>query len=146
MKPGASTGWVVLALVAALSAGAAGCGKKRPGANAKKLAGGLMVEEIRAGDGAVASNGKIVSVHYAGRLTDGTKFDSSYERGQPIEFLLGAGKVIKGWDMGLDGMKVGGKRQLTIPAELAYGARGTPGGPSPPNATLIFDVELVGVK
>lgn len=149
MKPVASTGRVVvavLALLLATSAASVGCGKKRGGANAKKMAGGLVVEETRPGDGAVATNGKIVSVHYAGRLTDGTKFDSSYERGQPIEFLLGAGKVIKGWDMGLEGMKVGGKRQLTIPAELAYGARGTPGGPIPPNATLVFDVELVGVK
>jgi FKBP-type peptidyl-prolyl cis-trans isomerase len=85
-------------------------------------------------------------VHYTGRLTDGTKFDSSYDRGQPIDFSLGSGVVIKGWDQGIEGMKVGGKRKLTIPPDLAYGARGTPGGPIPPNATLVFDVELVGVR
>jgi FKBP-type peptidyl-prolyl cis-trans isomerase len=136
---------IALGLLVVLSA-AASCGKKKPGQNAKTLAGGLVVEETKVGEGTVAANGKIVSVHYSGKLTDGTKFDSSYERGQPIEFLLGAGKVIKGWDMGLEGMKVGGKRKLTIPAELAYGARGTPGGPIPPNATLVFDVELVAVK
>jgi FKBP-type peptidyl-prolyl cis-trans isomerase len=150
MKPVASTGRVlrvlVFAFVAGLLALTPACGKRRAGTNAKRLAGGLVVEESKPGEGAVAVNGKIVSVHYSGKLTDGTKFDSSYERGQPIEFLLGAGKVIKGWDMGLEGMKVGGKRQLTIPAELAYGTRGTPGGPIPPNATLVFDVELVGVK
>ena len=90
--------------------------------------------------------GKKVAVHYTGKLTDGTKFDSSLDRGQPIEFPLGTGMVIKGWDMGIEGMKVGGKRKLTIPPNLAYGERGTPGGPSPPNATLVFDVELVAVK
>jgi FKBP-type peptidyl-prolyl cis-trans isomerase len=107
---------------------------------------GLMIEEVKAGDGALATKGKTVSVHYTGTLTNGTKFDSSHDRGQPIEFVLGAGMVIKGWDQGIDGMKVGGKRKLTIPPELGYGARGTPGGPIPPNATLVFDVELVAVK
>jgi FKBP-type peptidyl-prolyl cis-trans isomerase len=138
---------IMLGLLVLLTA-VASCGRKGKtgGQNGKTLAGGLVVEDTKVGEGTVAANGKIVSVHYAGKLTDGSKFDSSYERGQPIEFLLGAGKVIKGWDMGLEGMKVGGKRKLTIPAELAYGARGTPGGPIPPNATLVFDVELVGVR
>jgi FKBP-type peptidyl-prolyl cis-trans isomerase FkpA len=110
------------------------------------VAGALAVTELKPGEGATATKGKLVSVHYSGRLTDGTKFDSSYDRGQPIEFKLGAGVVIKGWDQGIEGMQVGGKRRLTIPPELAYGSRGTPGGPIPPNATLVFDVELVGVK
>jgi FKBP-type peptidyl-prolyl cis-trans isomerase len=134
-----------LFLIGSAGLGAAGCARKK-GASVKKTAEGLVIEDTRAGEGAMASNGKIVSVHYDGRLTDGTKFDSSYERGLPIEFQLGTGKVIKGWDQGVEGMKVGGKRRLTIPPELAYGARGTPGGPIPPNATLVFDVELVGVK
>jgi FKBP-type peptidyl-prolyl cis-trans isomerase FkpA len=107
-------------------------------------AGGLVVEEIKVGGGPVASAGKVVSVHYTGKLTDGTKFDSSFDHGQPIEFPLGAGRVIKGWDQGLEGMKVGGKRKLTIPPQLAYGERGM--GPIPPNATLVFDVELMAVR
>jgi len=107
-------------------------------------AGGLVVEEVKAGDGPVATTGKVVSVNYTGKLTDGTKFDSSYDRGQPIEFPLGSGRVIKGWDQGLEGMKVGGKRKLTIPPQLGYGERGM--GPIPPNATLVFDVELMGVR
>jgi FKBP-type peptidyl-prolyl cis-trans isomerase FkpA len=127
-----------------------GCHHKGGSASAESKkstpAPGLSVEEVKPGEGAMATHGKTVSVHYTGKLTDGTKFDSSYDRGQPIEFPLGAGVVIKGWDMGIEGMKVGGKRKLTIPPDLAYGARGTPGGPIPPNATLVFDVELVGVK
>ena len=106
----------------------------------------MIIEEVKLGDGPIATKGKTVSVHYTGVLTNGTKFDSSLDRGQPIVFALGTGRVIKGWDQGIEGMKVGGKRKLTIPPELAYGARGTPGGPIPPNATLVFDVELVAVQ
>jgi FKBP-type peptidyl-prolyl cis-trans isomerase len=104
---------------------------------------GLKVNEVSKGDGA-AKAGDTVWVHYTGKLTDGTKFDSSLDRGEPIQFQLGAGQVIKGWDEGIAGMRVGDKRQLTIPPEIAYGAKGA--GPIPPNATLVFDVELVGVK
>jgi len=142
----------LLILLAMALGPAVGCTHKAGGsgsADSKKSAapaGGLGVEEVKPGEGAMATRGKTVSVHYTGKLTDGTKFDSSYDRGQPIEFPLGAGVVIKGWDMGIEGMKVGGKRKLTIPPDLAYGARGTPGGPIPANATLVFDVELVGVK
>lgn len=107
-------------------------------------ASGLQYWDIVVGTGARAVAGKPVSVHYTGWLTDGTKFDSSVDRGQPFTFPLGAGKVIKGWDEGVGGMKVGGKRQLRIPSELGYGARGA-GGVIPPNATLIFDVELLDV-
>jgi FKBP-type peptidyl-prolyl cis-trans isomerase FkpA len=139
----------LMALAVALSGG---CSHKAGGsgsADSKKnapAAGGLVIDEVKPGEGAIATKGKTVSVHYTGRLTDGTKFDSSYDRGQPIDFPLGGGVVIKGWDQGIEGMKVGGKRKLTIPPDLAYGARGTPGGPIPPNATLVFDVELVGVR
>jgi len=105
---------------------------------------GLQYWEIVAGTGATAVAGKTVKVHYTGWLTDGKKFDSSVDRGQPFSFPLGGGRVIKGWDEGVAGMKVGGKRQLRIPPELGYGARGA-GGAIPPNATLIFDVELLDV-
>jgi len=105
----------------------------------------LQIEEIVVGDGALAENNKKVSVHYTGTLMDGTKFDSSVDRGQPFEFVLGTGAVIQGWDKGVLGMKVGGKRILTIPSELAYGERGA-GGVIPPNADLKFDVELLEVK
>jgi FKBP-type peptidyl-prolyl cis-trans isomerase len=106
---------------------------------------GLEYNEIEAGTGAQAVAGKTVSVHYTGKLTNGKVFDSSRTRGTPIEFPLGAGRVIKGWDEGIALMKVGGKAELIIPPELGYGARGA-GGVIPANATLIFDVELVAVK
>ena len=107
-------------------------------------ASGLIIEELVAGNGAEAAAGQYVTVHYTGWLTDGTKFDSSKDRGQPFDFPLGAGHVIRGWDEGVQGMKVGGTRRLIIPAELGYGARGA-GGVIPPNATLLFEVELLGV-
>jgi FKBP-type peptidyl-prolyl cis-trans isomerase len=107
---------------------------------------GLKYQDLTVGTGAEATAGKKVSVHYTGWLTNGTKFDSSVDRGQPFQFTLGAHEVISGWDQGVAGMKVGGKRKLTIPPDLGYGAAGTPGGPIPPNATLVFDVELLDVK
>ncbi len=106
---------------------------------------GLQYQVMTPGTGAVALAGHMVSVHYTGWLTDGKKFDSSVDRGQPFQFNLGAGQVIKGWDEGVAGMKVGEKRKLTIPANLGYGERGA-GGVIPPNATLVFDVELLGVQ
>ena len=110
-----------------------------------KTKSGLEYIETVAGTGAQAAAGKTVSVHYTGKLTNGKVFDSSLTRGTPIEFKLGAGRVIKGWDEGIALMKVGGKATLTIPPELGYGERGA-GGVIPPNATLIFEVELVSVK
>ena len=104
----------------------------------------LVIEELAIGNGDEAVTGKNVTVHYTGWLTNNTKFDSSKDRSEPFKFPLGAGRVIKGWDQGVVGMKVGGKRKLTIPAELGYGSRGA-GGVIPPNATLIFEVELLGV-
>jgi peptidylprolyl isomerase len=106
---------------------------------------GLQYWEIKKGTGKLAEKGKKVSVHYTGWLTDGKEFDSSRDSGEPIQFDLGTGQVIKGWDEGIAGMKVGGKRQLRIPPALGYGARGA-GSAIPPNATLVFDVELMGVK
>ncbi len=104
----------------------------------------LIIEDITVGDGAEAVAGKNISVHYTGYFEDGNVFDSSKSRG-PFTFKLGAGRVIKGWDMGFDGMKVGGSRKLTIPGHLGYGERGA-GGVIPPNATLVFDVELLAVE
>jgi len=104
----------------------------------------LLIEDVVVGAGAEAVAGKRVTVHYRGTLTNGTKFDASYDRNKPFEFNLGAGEVIKGWDQGVAGMKVGGKRKLTVPPELGYGARGA-GSAIPPNATLVFEVELLGV-
>lgn len=106
-------------------------------------ASGLQYEDITIGSGATATAGNLVSVHYTGWLTDGSKFDSSKDRNEPFDFNLGAGQVIKGWDEGVQGMQVGGIRKLTIPAALGYGARGA-GGVIPPNATLIFEVEFLG--
>jgi FKBP-type peptidyl-prolyl cis-trans isomerase len=106
---------------------------------------GTQIKDIQAGQGPAAKAGDRVSVHYTGRLTDGRKFDSSRERGQPFAFTLGRGEVIRGWDVGVAGMQVGGRRELTIPPEEAYGSRGV-GGVIPPNATLVFDVELLGIQ
>ena len=112
----------------------------------------LVKTDTKVGTGKEAVNNKLVIVHYTGWLYDakapknrGAKFDSSVDRGQPFDFMLGAGQVIKGWDQGVAGMKVGGQRTLTIPSEMGYGARGA-GGAIPPNATLLFDVELLDVK
>jgi FKBP-type peptidyl-prolyl cis-trans isomerase len=106
---------------------------------------GLKIEDVKTGNGPAAKAGDTVVVHYVGRLTDGTKFDSSYDRNQPFTFTLGANQVIKGWDEGLVGMKAGGKRKLTIPPELGYGSRGA-GSDIPPDSTLVFDVELLEIK
>jgi peptidylprolyl isomerase len=108
-------------------------------------ASGLQLIAIEDGSGAMAQQGQTVQVHYTGYLTDGTKFDSSVDRGQPFEFPLGMGRVIRGWDEGLALMRVGDKRRLIIPPELGYGDRGA-GSVIPPGATLIFDVELVGIR
>ena len=110
-----------------------------------KTASGLQIEELVVGTGAAAASGQRVSVHYTGWLTNGTKFDSSKDRKEAFQFGLGRGQVIRGWDEGVQGMKVGGKRKLTIPPELGYGSRGA-GGVIPPNATLVFEVELLGVN
>ena len=106
---------------------------------------GLMIEDLIIGEGDEAAQGKRVNVHYTGWLTDGSKFDSSVDRNDPFAFPLGRGHVIPGWDEGVAGMKVGGKRKLTIPPHLGYGAHGA-GGVIPPNATLVFEVELLAVN
>ena len=106
---------------------------------------GLKYVDEKAGTGALPKSGQTVTVHYTGWLENGKKFDSSVDRGQPFQFTIGVGQVIKGWDEGVSTMKVGGKRKLTIPSALAYGARGA-GSDIPPNATLIFEVELLGVQ
>jgi FKBP-type peptidyl-prolyl cis-trans isomerase len=117
--------------------------------SAIKTASGLTIEDLVVGDGATAAAGQRVSVHYTGWLDSGgkpgAKFDSSKDRGQPFMFSLGKGEVIRGWDEGVTGMKIGGKRKLTIPPNLGYGTRGA-GGVIPPNATLLFEVELLAVR
>src|SRR3984885_1500887 len=110
-----------------------------------KTASGLVYWDIRVGNGEVAKEGSHVRVHYTGWLTGGKKFDSSVDAGKPFDFTIGNGEVIKGWEEGVAGMKVGGKRQLRIPPALAYGTQGYPGA-IPANATLIFDIQLLGVQ
>ncbi|WP_261664288.1 FKBP-type peptidyl-prolyl cis-trans isomerase [Deinococcus sp. Marseille-Q6407] len=105
----------------------------------------LKIDKHQEGTGAQAQKGDVVSVHYTGRLENGQKFDSSHDRGEPIQFVLGAGQVIAGWDQGIEGMRVGDQATLTIPSDLAYGLRGVP-GVIPGGATLIFDVELVNTR
>jgi FKBP-type peptidyl-prolyl cis-trans isomerase len=140
--------WITCALV---SVPAFGCGEamtmseKASSGREVTTASGLRYVDQAVGTGDMAVAGKTVTVHYTGWLENGRKFDSSVDRGKPFSFPLGAGQVIKGWDEGVAGMKVGGKRKLTIPSNLGYGTRGA-GGVIPPNATLIFDVELLGVR
>jgi FKBP-type peptidyl-prolyl cis-trans isomerase len=128
-----------------VSARSASAGPTKVTGESTKTPSGLEYWDIKVGTGAVAQSGHKVKVDYTGWLTDGKKFDSSVGTGKPFEFMLGAGQVIKGWDEGVAGMKVGGKRQLRIPPDLAYGPKGYPGA-IPPNATLIFDVQLVDAK
>ena len=134
---------VLAAMVAACAQSQAPAGGG--GGSEVTTASGLKYTDVKVGTGAEAKSGQNVSVHYTGTLTDGKKFDSSKDRNQPFNFPLGAGRVIKGWDEGVAGMKVGGVRKLTIPANLGYGAQGA-GGVIPPNATLLFEVELLDVK
>jgi len=115
-------------------------------ANMTTTASGLKYQDTVAGQGPSPRAGQTVQVHYTGWLTNGNKFDSSVDRGQPFEFVLGAGQVIKGWDEGVATMHIGGKRRLVIPPQLAYGNQNVGGGLIPPNSTLIFDVELLGIR
>ena len=142
--------FVVAVLASAIIVAAAPINRSQAAANEViEMPNGLKYTDTKVGDGAEATAGKKVSVHYTGWLynngTKGAKFDSSLDRGQPFQFSLGAHQVIAGWDEGVAGMKVGGKRTLVIPPELGYGARGA-GGVIPPNSTLMFDVELLGVQ
>lgn len=137
---------VVLAYVFLSPGGKPGTDKAAGSDKAVTTDSGLKYVDTVVGTGPSPKAGQEVTVHYVGTLTDGSKFDSSRDHGQPLTFTIGQGQVIKGWDEGVMTMKVGGKRTLIVPPELGYGATGTPGGPIPPNATLNFEVELLGVK
>ena len=146
---------VILAMTAVFAFAQGGTGKSTAAStnaptkvtgDGVKTDSGLQYWDMRVGNGEMAKEGSHVRVHYTGWLTNGKKFDSSVDAGTPFDFTIGNGEVIKGWEEGVAGMKVRGKRQLRIPPDLAYGASGTPGGPIPPNATLIFDVQLLGVQ
>ncbi|MBA2706071.1 MAG: FKBP-type peptidyl-prolyl cis-trans isomerase [Blastocatellia bacterium] len=136
---------VVLALAAAAIAYLITHRTKTGGGPEVTTASGLKYVDLAEGAGPSPQTGQTVSVNYTGTLENGTKFDSSYDHGRPYEFRIGTGTVIKGWDEGLMTMKVGGKRRLTVPADLGYGLRGSPPN-IPPNATLIFELELLGIK
>ena len=144
MKP-----WMtILAILLAVSVAGGGQATKQGGAMDEKVVTtptGLKYVDLVVGTGLEAEKGQTVSVHYTGWLTDGKKFDSSVDRGEPFSFPLGAERVIKGWDEGVAGMKVGGKRKLMIPPQLGYGTRGA-GGVIPPNAELVFEVQLLEIR
>jgi peptidylprolyl isomerase len=142
---------VVVAVLTAMCSVSAMAGQEQAGAKGKTVAAktvttasGLKYADVKVGNGASPVKGKQVKVHYTGTLENGKKFDSSVDRNEPFTFVIGVGQVIPGWDEGVMGMKVGGKRKLIIPSKLGYGARGA-GGDIPPNATLLFDVELLDV-
>ena len=131
--------WLSVLILLALAA----CGGGGDSSTAPTAGGTLVVEDLVVGTGATAAVGDTVTVNYVGTLTNGTKFDSSYDRGQPYVFQVGAGRVIAGWDQGVPGMKVGGKRRLTIPPSLGYGNQAN--GPIPANSTLVFDIDMVSI-
>ena len=133
------TRWLSALILLSLAA----CGGGGDSGTSPSGGGTLVIEDLVVGTGATAAVGDTVSVHYVGTLANGTKFDSSYDRGQPYAFRIGAGQVIAGWEQGVPGMKVGGKRRLTIPPSLGYGGQAY--GPIPANSTLIFDIELVSI-
>ena len=146
--------WILIVVLVSVLGAFVACGDDDDGGGTDAASGcntdeveteeGLRYRDVECGDGAEAKSGDTISVHYTGQLEDGTEFDSS-EGGDPIEFVLGSGMVIQGWDLGFEGMRVGGKRTLTIPPSLGYGSAGAPPA-IPPEATLLFDVELVDVK
>jgi FKBP-type peptidyl-prolyl cis-trans isomerase len=131
--------WLSALILLALAA----CGGGDSGTTAPTGGGSLVIEDLVVGTGATAAAGDVVNVHYVGTLTNGTKFDSSYDRGAPYTFQIGAGRVIAGWEQGVPGMKVGGRRRLTIPPSLGYGNQAY--GPIPANSTLVFEIELVSI-